>query len=171
MRLKSIQKRYPELDLSWFNFANNKVEISPKGSPYAGQEFRVYGIKNKISVLKKKKILKLNEYDRFTTRFTRKECELFYNELLSVCGYLLFPCWVCKKHYQLKDLYIDKYGYHEKQTIVKQLCISKVSRCKRCADREVKRFNAPRPYVPKIIDKGGTWKGSYKVSDNYGWRD
>ena len=118
--------------------------------------------------MKKKGIFGVNKYGCLTTRFTRKESELFYNEILSACGYLLFPCWSCGRHYQLEELYIDKYGRYENQNIFARLTFSYVGRCKSCSDKEVKDFNTPRPYVPRIVDKGGRWKGSYKLSDGGG---
>ena len=167
--LDATQKRYLELDLSWFSFIENEIEVFPKGSHgIAGYNFSVYGMENKIRDFKKKGIFGLNKNGCLTTRFTREECELFYNELLFACGYLLFPCWRCKEYYKLEDLYIDKYGHYKKQSIRGQLTITNVSRCKRCSDKKVKEFNTPRSYRPKVIDKGGHWKGTYKLSDGGG---
>ena len=141
---KTAQKQYPELDLTWFRFTNKADELKKRG------------------------VLKLNPYGLFRTDFTKEECELFYNEILSVCGYLLFPCFRCSKYCQLKDLYVDNYGYYQKETISGQLNCYDVSRCKKCAEEKVKEFNTPRPYTPKLVDKGGRWKGSYKLSDGGG---
>lgn len=166
---KATQKRYPNLDLTWFDFVENEFTVHPKGSHYiAGLEFTVYGLKNKSVALKDKGIIKSNKYKRWETKFTKEECELFYKEVLSVCGYLLFPCFRCEKHYQLEDLYIDTYGSYEKQTIIKQLNHYAVGQCKSCSEKEVKEFNAPEQYKPRIVDKGGRWKGSYKLSDGGG---
>ena len=166
---KATQKRYPELDLSWFNFVDNKVSVFPKGSHgIAGCGFTIYGIKSKIRGMKKKGIFGLNKNGCLTTRFTREESELFYNEILSNCGYLLFPCWSCEKNYQLEELYTDKDGKYENQNILAQLTFSHLGRCKSCSDKRVKEFNTPRPYIRPIVDKGGRWKGSYKLSDGGG---
>lgn len=163
---KATQKRYPELDLTWFSFVENEIRVCAKGSNVA--EFTVYGLKNKFATLKDKGIVKLNKYGCWKTKFTKEECELFYKEVLSVCKYLLFPCFRCEKYYQLEDLYIDKYGYYEKQSIRAQLTVTNVGRCKSCSDEKVKEFKAPRPYQPKVVDKGGRWKGTYKLSDGGG---
>ncbi len=164
---KTAQKQYPELDLTWFRFTNKETLVFPEGSRNI-IGFALYGIENKADELKKRGVLKLNPYGLFRTDFTKEECELFYNEILSVCGYLLFPCFRCSKYCQLKDLYVDNYGYYQKETISGQLNCYDVSRCKKCAEEKVKEFNTPRPYTPKLVDKGGRWKGSYKLSDGGG---